>query len=373
MKKIRSGHDIRITDYLVEPGTLLDALGPSLLELKTARRLPVLYVRRGWLHGSHLRVTACGYEGPTAEADDAAVRDWATTAVDVATTLASTRQTSKPDPAAYLQRAEQLARWENKQPPFLPLFDHADLRIDPASVPAGWNAALSRANDQIMSRYLRPVLETVKVPAAQRLSTLACIMGTLARAHSLGVGVGTLPFRSHVEGVSSAAGSRADLRSIYGERYEADAALFNDALDAPLSDPLLLQWHAAFSYAVGVAEGLVAAGCIDDGELASAAGSMEMPMGPGAGSSFIDEMVRSKVTIDPPYLHVAYRIVLNTLYSTLACFGITALQRYYLCFGLAEAADRRLGETANDRLRRLAAHNGPLQDSAVPMLQGASR
>lgn len=371
MKRIRSGHDIRITDYFVEPGVLLDALAASLLDLKTACRLPVLYVRRGWLYGSHLRVTACGYEGPTAADDDSAIRAWADQAAVLATTMADRRPTNKPDDAAYLERAEHLARWENKEPPFLPLFEHGDLRIAPAAVPEGWSPELARAHDQIMSRYLRPVLDTLKVPAERRIQTLASIMGVLARSHPLGVGVGTLPFRSHVEGVSSATGSHADLRAIYAERFERDANLFADALDAPLSDPLLLQWNAAFGYATGVAEGLVAAGCIDDDGLATAAGTTTMPMGPRTESAFITEMMHSKVTSDPPYLHVAYRIVLNTLYSTLACFGITALQRYYLCFGLAETADRRLGETANERLRRLAAHNGPAVAHAV--LEGATR
>lgn len=355
MKTLGPGLAVYITDYSAESAQLLRDLAASLAQLRISQQLAVLSVRRGWLHGSHLQVLARGYAGAHTEQITEALAEFGEHTRQIATT--GTRATVQaPDVAAYLGRAEQLARWENVEPPYLPLYPQGSVRIEPVVLPPGFPAALAQARDQITSRYLDLVLRTAAVEASARPGVLMQVLAALARTHPHGIGNGTLPYRSHVEGVSSATGRHADLRSTYAARFEIDHESFRVALLDPVTDPLITGWREAFLYAWGVAEGVVASGGVDEEGLADAAGRRPVtPMGPLARSEFFAEMISTGLVQDPPYQHVAYRIILNTLYSTLSCFGISPLQRYYLCYGLAEATDRHLGEGPNARVRRIAA------------------
>ena len=370
MKSIGPGLAVYITDYSADPAELLRDLAASLLDLKVSQQLPVLAVRRGWLHGSHLQVVARGYAGAHTERVVEQLEGFAQLAADLAVT-GTRAEIAAPTEDDYLSRAEQLARWENVQPPFLPLYPQGAVRTERLGVPDGWPAQLMQVRDQITSRYLEPVLRTAGFPQPERLPVLMQVMAALARSHPDGIGNGTLPYRSHVEGVASATGGHADVRSAYAARFDADHDRFRSALLDPVTDPLIVAWREAFCYARGVAEGVVATGAVDDDGLADAAGRQPVePMGPLARSEFFAEMIRTGLVQDPPYQHVAYRIVLNTLYSTLSCFGVSPLQRYYLCYGLAEAADRHLGEDANSRVRRIAESRARLHipiDSPDPL------
>lgn len=369
MKRLGPGLAVHITDYSAEPAQLLADLTTSLTELRTAQQLAALSVRRHWLHGSHLQVLARGYAGRHTEQVAEALVEFGERAKRIATTGArSTVQA--PDEAAYLARAEQLARWENLDPPYLPVHPQGTVRIERASVPAGFSAQLATARDQITSRYLDPVLRTAALETPERMGVLVQVMAALARTHPRGIGHGTLPFRSHVEGVASATGGHADVRSAYAARFESDHDTFRAALLDPVADPLIAEWREAFLYAWGVAEGIVGSGGVDDDTLADAAGRGPLtPMGPLARSEFFAEMYATGLMHDQPYTHVAYRIVLNTLYSTLSCFGVSPLQRYYLCYGLAEATDRHLGEHPNARVRRIAAERAVLAETAPEPLR----
>lgn len=355
MKTLGPGLALYITDYSAESAQLLRDLTTSLTSLRLSQQLAVLAVRRGWQHGSHLQILARGYAGQHTEQIAEALAEFAEHARQIATTGA--RATAEaPDEASYLARAEQLARWENVDPPYLPLYPQGSVRIEPVALPTGFSAHLAQARDQITSRYLDLVLRTAAVPATDRPGVLMQVMAALARTHPHGIGYGTLPYRSHVEGVASATGGHADVRSAYAARFETDSDSFRAALLDPINDSLIAGWREAFLYAWGVAEGIVASGAVDDEGLADAAGRRPVtPMGPLARSEFFAEMITTGLIQDPPYQHVAYRIILNTLYSTLSCFGISPLQRYYLCYGLAEATDRQLGEGPNARVRRIAA------------------
>jgi hypothetical protein len=355
MKTLGPGRAVYITDYSAESAKLLRDLTTPLRHLRLSQQLAVLCVRRGWLHGSHLQVLARGYAGEHTEQIAEALAEFGEQARHIATT-GSRATVQAPPEASYLGRAEQLARWENIDPPYLPLYPQGTVRIEPVGLPEGFSAALVQARDQITSRYLDLVLRTAAVEASDRPVVLMRVLAALARTHPHGIGNGTLPYRSHVEGVASATGGHADVRSTYAARFEADHDSFRTALLDPITDPLIVGWRAAFLYAWGLAEGIVASGSVDDEGLASAAGRRPVtPMGPLARSEFFAEMIATGLVQDPPYQHVAYRIILNTLYSTLSCFGISPLQRYYLCYGLAEATDRHLGEDPNARIRRIAA------------------
>lgn len=349
MDRIGPGTAVRITDHSSNPRLLLRAISDPILSMKSAQQLPVVHLRRGWLHGSHLRVT---------------VRTYPDREPDLAEFLASAGRAVAALPAEppavedYLRRAEQLARWENQKADPLPLYPHGHLAAGPDDDSPLVTPEVIRARDLIMSGYLEPVLAVAELPEDGLLPFLARIMALAARSHPLGFGVGTLAYRSHVEGVCSATGNHADLKAVYAARYPRDEELFLDALTAPADAPLL-PWQAAITRAWGVAEGMGAAGLLDHEVLQSAVGSMQYPMGPPVRSEFIAAFMDNLRVAEQNYRQVAYRVLLNTLYATLTCFGIKPVQRYYLCFGLSEAADRLTGRDSVERMRARRAELAP--------------
>jgi hypothetical protein len=351
MKSIGPGLAARITDYSENPRGLLRELAAPLLRLKSSQQLPIVHVRRGWLRGSHLLVTARPYADRTADLDGFLAE---------AARLATALPAAAPPQARYRERAVELARWENVPVDLRPPYPQGGVAVWPNEPKPGAVPALTQATDQILGRFLEPVLASAATADDALLPHLARVMALLARSHPRGISAGALPFRSHAEGISSATGNHTDLRSRFAARFEQDEATFLDALRAPIgADAALLAWRSAFDYAWGVAEGLTAGHHIDDRVLQAAAGTMEMPLGTPVRSDFIGEVLASRLAADPSYRHLAHRVVLNVLYASLTCFGITPMQRYYLCYGLSEGADRLTGETSIQRLRRFAAELAP--------------
>jgi hypothetical protein len=345
MKSIGPGLAIRIFDYSENPRELLRGLTEPLTRLKSAQQLPVVHLRRGWLHGSHLQVTARPYEGREVVAAEFAAQAGA---------LAAARNAETPTESAYLTRAQELARWENVREELLPRHPQGfvDVRAALPRLPA--QPELSLASEQIMGRFLEPVLASAAVPDALILPHLAQVMAVLARSHPRGISAGALPYRSHAEGISSATGNHLDLKSRFAARFDTDQQVFFDALNTPLTDPALLLWQSAIQYAWGVAEALAAGGHLTERTLADAVGEMEMPLGTPVRSDFIGEVLGSALIANPSYRHIAHRVVLNVLYACLTCFGITPVQRYYLCYGISEATDRLLGQDSIARVREFS-------------------
>jgi hypothetical protein len=351
MDKIGPGTAVRITDHSLNARQLLRAISEPIRTLKSAQQLPVVHLRRGWLHGSHLRVTVRTY--PDREPELAEFLQAAGQAV-------AALPAETPALSDYLRRAEQLARWENQKADPLPLLPHGHVASSPDDSGVLLPPPVAGARDLIMSGYLEPVLATAEISDERLLLPLLTrVMALLARSHPLGFGVGTLAFRSHVEGVCSATGNHADLNAVYAERYPRDEDLFRSALTAPADDPLLLSWLAAISRGWGVAEGMSAAGLLDQEMLRDAVGTMEYPMGPPVRSEFIAAFMDNLRVAEQNYRQVAYRVLLNTLYATLTCFGVKPVQRYYLCFGLSEAADRLTGRDSVERMRARRAELTP--------------
>jgi len=362
------GTVIRIFDHSTNPRELLRELADPIVELRAAEWLPVAHVRRGWLHGSHLQLT---------------VRPLATTPpaldefVPVAARVAAGLGGTVPEPEQYLRRAAELARWENVDQPLLPLHPQGFVEAVPLAEPPGWPPGLLLARDQIMSTFLDGVLR-----AAERDTDIAWqatrILALLARTHRYGLGIATLPYRSHAEGISATLAATVDLREAFADRFARDHDQFAQALTEP--DPLpsdpLYPWHGAFQRAWGVAEALAASRQVDDQAL-QAAGQMAVPVDNPTASHFHAEVRRSGLGERNPYWQVAHRLILNSLYASFTCLGLSPVQRYYACYGLAEAADRQLGESWLERLQRFgAAIPAPPPTRGVPasdLAQGVSR
>jgi hypothetical protein len=342
---------VAVHDYSIDPRVLLRTLADDLLALRTEQWLPVLHVRRHWLHGAHLAIVARPLSGSTLSLDD-----FTTRAASCAEALAA----SAPATPEYLRRAEQLAQWERTPPPYLPVYPQGRVHTGTDAAPADWPPALVRARDQILSRMLEPTLRSARLDSVEPTRHATRLLAALAASHRYGEGVGTLSYRSHAEAFCAIVGGAVDLRATFASRLAADRDVFRAALAGDPADlsgaeaDALRDWAAAFEYAWGAAEALAVGGYVDE-HLLDRVGAMTSPFGRSAPSTFHQQLEAVGMATDPPYWQVAHRLVTNCLYTSLTCLGITPVQRYYLCFGLSEAVDERLGETWLARIGRLSA------------------
>ncbi len=347
MDVLGPGTVIRIYDHSTNPRELLRELADPIVELRAEQWLPVAHLRRGWLHGSHVQLTV-----RPLGTNPLALDRFLSFAAGAAARLDATMPTQD----QYLGRAAELARWENVDQPLLPLRPQGFAEAVPQIPPAGWPPGLLLARDQLMSELLDGVLR-----GAQQEAEVAWyatrVLALLARTHRYGgVGIATLPYRSHAEGVSATLSASINLREVFAERFVRDRDQFVQALTEP--DPLpadpLYPWHRAFQRAWGIAEALTLSDQVDDQALNSA-GQMDMPVANPAVSHFHTEVQRSGLTELRPYWHTAHRLILNSLYASLTCLGLSPVQRYYACYGLSEAADLQLGESWLERIQRIGA------------------
>jgi hypothetical protein len=341
---------IRVFDHSGDSRVLLGSLADFLLDLRAEQWLPVLHVRRQWLHGSHLVITVRALAESCPRLDDAA---------SYAASQARELTAIMPADEEYLRRAEQLARWERIAPPYLPVYPQGHVQIGADTAPEDWPPELVLARDQILSRMLEPVLASSRLQLGEPARHVARLMAVLAAGHPYGLSLGTLSYRSHAEAFCAAVGGTVDLKAAFSERLPRDAAFFRAVLagdgdDMPAAEARAVDlWSRAFQYGWGVAEALTAGGHLDEHVLNRIA-SMTNPLGPNAPSAFHAELGEVGMVVDPPYWQVAHRLVLNCLYMSMSCLGITPIQRYYLCFGLAEATDGLLGEGWSERIHRLS-------------------
>ncbi|WP_405016171.1 hypothetical protein OHV05_02915 [Kitasatospora sp. NBC_00070] len=339
---------IRVYDHSPDPRPLLRLLAEPLRRLKAEQWVPLVHVRRGWLGGSHLQLLLRPLQSNTLRLDEFAA---------LAAELAGSLPAEPPDGAAYLARAAELGRWENVHPPFPPLRPQGYVELSAEDPHPDWAPALVQARDQLSAHLLEPVLGSVALDGTDLLRHLARVLALLARSHPYGIGVGTLPYRSHVEGVMSAVGARTDLRTVFRARYAQDAAFFASALTDghPAEQAAALDaWQLGFARCWGAAEAMAAGGLVDQSVLA-AVGAVTAPTDDRpVPSAFHSAAHHSGLTAQEPYWQLAHRLVLNTLYTALTCFGVSPLQRYYLCFGLSEAADELLGESWLERFAGFA-------------------
>jgi hypothetical protein len=322
------------------------------------------------LHGTHLVV---------------AVRPLAPAAVDLdrftaaARALATSLPAHPPDDPSYRARAAELARWEGISEPLGSVHPQGFTVTGAAVNPPGWSDALVEARDQLAGTLLEPILASARLPAAGLLPHAARVMALCALAHPYGIGSGTLSMRSHAEAMLAAMGGTVDLRTAFAERFEQDRPLFLAALADPATTPTTgsdpaasVLWNDAVHACWGAAQALTAAGVIDETDLMVGA-LPEAPMSNGVHSPFHHAVRLSRINDWQPYWHVAYRLIVNVVYSALSCLGVTPLQRYYLCFGLSSAADEVLGESWEERVdwiarfQAAAATNRPDVTNSAPV------
>ncbi|MFD0773778.1 hypothetical protein ACFQZ2_07545 [Streptomonospora algeriensis] len=315
-----------------------------------------VHVLRGWLHGTHVDVV--GPDG--AGIDWGAIADaWDAGPLDPDTALTE---------ATYLDRAREFGRLENVEPPYLPVRAHGAAELL-GPRPAGNGRSRLRELEEVVLRTLcRPLLSTAERMAAdpsRATALLAEAYLALADTHAMGPSYGTFSFRSHAEGFFAWSSPRKDPRPAFAERLARDSAQIRPAAEQCLAGepgPSAAQWRTAFAYCAGALDNAVAEGTLTLETLDEINGGDLTGMGPpGApeaaptGSepdSEFHRTVRASGAIDTPSpWFAAYRLLLNVFYRQLPLLTVSPMQRYYMCWAVAETVDGILGQTWQERLQ----------------------
>lgn len=345
---LESGQTIQVFDYSPNPRALLIQLSAPIGRFNSATLFPVVHVRRGWLHGSHAVVTVRPPAGHPADCT-APFGTLVTAVRDIAASLTGT----PPAEAGYLATARQLGRFENVPEPYLPLHPQGHVETGADLPPTGWPDGLVLARDLMLARLLMPVLTAASAADDDLASYAMRVLALTAHTHPGGAEFGMLSYRSHSEAVLSWNAGKSGLRSAFAARSSAASGDFDQALADPVGSASpairdsLLAWRLAVQHCWGIGFALTLGGAIGPDALNDAGRLRDLPaeLRTAAMSSFHQQLRSDGFDENALYWHAAHRMVVNVIYLSLSCLGLTPIQRYFLCYGLSEANDRALGRT----------------------------
>ncbi|HEX3540175.1 MAG TPA: hypothetical protein VHT75_06975 [Acidimicrobiales bacterium] len=316
---------------------LASVIGPEAQQLATHDDITTIQVRPGWLGGPHLDLRATG---PV---------DWDGVAAVLA--AGSRRHPgTPPSEADYLRQAAGLGDIEGVDAPYPPLRGHGDIELL-----AGVRAdSLGTLSDRGRALLLPPLLgaATADGPGAL-LAAVAEALLVLADTHPHGLRFGVFSLRSHAEAFFHWAGPAADYRSSFAARMGKEGPVLDQLVrrvQAGDEAGPASEWRYAFNACGAEFAGLNAAA------MASFDARPEV-----TGSAFHRAVAASGVIAETPAWFPGYRLLINLFYQLLPALDIRPVQRFYLCYALAERVDAVVGETWQQRL------------AAVESLMAASR
>ncbi|MFD7178414.1 hypothetical protein ACFV90_00135 [Streptomyces sp. NPDC059904] len=321
------------------------------------RGAPAVQLRRGWLHGPHVDVLALAVPGGP---------DW--------TEVADLLDAGPLDPPralteeAYLEQAREFGRLEAVQPPYLPLHEHGAVsRVGPAGT-ASREPRLDQFRTVVLGALNKPLLRMIEGIAAEPATAtvrLAEAFAALVDTHFLGPAYGVFSPRSHVEAFLAWAAPTKDVRPVFQERLAKDAPRLRTVVEQRLSGEVsagAAEWRTAFAYSSGALESAVAAGTltldlldsvtdgVDRSEMGPPGATRAVPQGDQPDSDFHRAVGESGVVADPSRWFAAFRLLTNLFYEQLPLLTVSPMQRYYMCFAIAETVDDVLGVSWQDRL-----------------------
>ncbi|MDH6130006.1 hypothetical protein [Kitasatospora sp. GP82] len=331
---------------------------PVVRSLRDDHGASVAYLGRGWKHGPHVELVAYGPRTiPWAEVAEGL--DWRTEELGAPLTDRD-----------YLAQARELGRLEKVAPPYLPLHPRGTVEFLADDPNPGWPPALRALRDSALTRMFEPMARTLEpVPAGAggvSVTALAEAFVALCTAHPRGAAYGVFSLRSHAEAFLHWAGAAKDPRPSFQRRLAKDADVFRALVERVRDGGESAEaaaWRSAFAYCMGSFDAAVAAGDLSPELLDRLA-----PVGERAGmgppgvaerassgrSDFHEAVAASKVSEQPPGWFASYRLLINLFYSRLPLLGVTPIQRFYLCFAIAETVDEVYGESWRTRLERVA-------------------
>ncbi|MGW6753391.1 hypothetical protein [Streptomyces sp. NPDC055006] len=340
----------------VTPAWLARHVVPAARAL-SERGAPAVQLRRGWLHGPHVDVLALAVPGGP---------DW--------NEVADLLDAGPLDPPralteeAYLEQAREFGRLEAVQPPYLPLHEHGAVsRVSPADT-ASREPRLDQFRTVVLGALNKPLLRMIDGIAAEPATAtvrLAEAFAALVDTHFLGPAYGVFSPRSHVEAFLAWAAPTKDVRPVFQERLAKDAPRLRTVVEQRLSGEVsagAAEWRTAFAYSSGALESAVAAGTltldlldsvtdgVDRSEMGPPGATRVVPQGDQPDSDFHRAVGESGVVADPSRWFAAFRLLTNLFYEQLPLLTVSPMQRYYMCFALAETVDDVLGVSWQDRL-----------------------
>lgn len=340
----------------VTPAWLARHVVPAARAL-SERGAPAVQLRRGWLHGPHVDVLALAVPGGP---------DW--------TEVADLLDAGPLDPPralteeAYLEQAREFGRLEAVQPPYLPLHEHGAVsRVSPADT-ASREPRLDQFRTVVLGALNKPLLRMIDGIAAEPATAtvrLAEAFAALVDTHFLGPAYGVFSPRSHVEAFLAWAAPTKDVRPVFQERLAKDTPRLRTVVEQRLSGEVsagAAEWRTAFAYSSGALESAVAAGTltldlldsvtdgVDRSEMGPPGATRVVPQGDQPDSDFHRAVGESGVVADPSRWFAAFRLLTNLFYEQLPLLTVSPMQRYYMCFALAETVDDVLGVSWQDRL-----------------------
>lgn len=335
---------------------------PAIRYLRRTERVPVVNVRRGWLHGTHLEIVAHRDDGDPVPWTHAVVR---LRPPDEHAASAATEET-------YLARARELGRLEQNPGPYLPLHPHGTFEWIAYSDIRLWPGHAQILRERVLTRMIDSIAVTLESDErsssgdALPLETVAGIMLAVADAHPLGIPYGTFSYRSHAEAFLNWSRAVTDPRPEFERRLGADRAVLRPLVERMLDggdNPGSASWRRTGSYCMGLLDSAVLAGSLTEETLneinGRPGGALPPNMGPPGApdakpnpSEFHRIVGSTGINDRPPGWFTSYRLLLNLLYAQLPLLGVSPRQRYYLCWAIAETVDEVTGESWRDRLAR---------------------
>ncbi len=327
------------------------------------RGVPGVQVRRGWLHGPHVDVLA-----PAGAVPPGGAVDWA--AVEAGLDAGPLDPARALTEEVYLDQAREFGRLEAVEPPYLPLREHgAVLRVAPGD-PAlrSREPRLDALRTVVYGALATPVLTMIEGMAEEPGSgtvRLAEAFAALVDTHALGPAYGVFSPRSHVEAFLAWAAPRKDMRPVFRERLAKEGPRIREVVEQRLNgavSPAAAQWRTAFAYGAGVLDHAVATGAltpdlldsvtdgVDRSRMGPPGAETEVPRGEQPDTDFHRTVHGSGAISTPSPFFAAYRLLTNLFYQQLPLLTVSPMQRYYMCFALAETVDEVLGSSWRERL-----------------------
>ncbi|MER6376699.1 hypothetical protein ABT255_52365 [Streptomyces mirabilis] len=322
----------------------------------------VVRLRRGWLHGPHVDIIGRGALGQELP--------WETLARQLdAGPLPGDRAL---DEETYLAQAREFGRLEAVPPPYLPMREHGEVEfLGPDDVAPGDPLLHGLRETEVVQGVLcPPLLNTIEeLTRDPSLATtrLAEAFVALGDSYFLGLAHGAFSFRSHAEAFLAWAAPSKDMRPVFATRLAKEAPLLRTVVEQRLAGevgPAAAEWRTAFAYATGALDSAVTEGRLTPAMLDAVTASVDntamgpptapevVPQGKHPDTAFHRATVESGVIDNPPPWFAAYRMLINLFYQQLPLLTVSPIQRYYMCYALAETIDEVVGETWQERLAK---------------------
>jgi hypothetical protein len=341
---------------------LAEEVMPAIRYLRYTEYVPVVNVRRGWLHGTHLEIIA--------HTDDGRPVPWPHVLVRLRPPAEEV--TSAHTEKGYIARARELGRLEKKDGPYLPLHPHGTFEWLASSDLKPWPGHAQVLRERALTRMIDSLGVTLErddrgTPGdALPLSVVAEIMLAVADAHPARIPYGVFSFRSHGEAFLNWSLAVSDPRPEFERRLADDRPVLRSLVERMLAGTETrnsASWRRTANYCMGLFDSAVLAGTLTPETLdeinGQPSGEPQVNMGPPGAADATPTKSEFHRTVDSSGINdrvsgwfTSYRLLLNLVYAQLPLLGVSPRQRYYLAWAIAEIVEEVTGQSWRDLLAR---------------------